>query len=54
MTKIHHLIEKINGGNHPLFHELYGTDAIILKEQASRYASLLGEFEKTYGSSEVS
>ncbi len=54
MTKIHQLIEKINGGNHPLFHELYGTDATILKEQASRYATLLGEFEKTYGSSEVS
>jgi galactokinase len=53
MTKIHKLIEKINSGNHPLFHELYGTDAAILKEQANRYASLMGEFEKTYGAGDV-
>ena len=36
MAKINSLIEKINGGNNPLFHELYGTDTAILKEQAEQ------------------
>ncbi len=53
MTKISALNEKINGGNHPLFEELYGTDAVVLKEQADRYASLMSEFEKTYGNDDV-
>ncbi len=53
MTKINALNEKINGGNHPLFQELYGTDAATLKEQADRYASLMSEFEKTYGTDDV-
>jgi galactokinase len=53
MTKINSLIEKINGGNNPLFHELYGVDAKVLKEQADRYASLMNEFEKTYGKNDV-
>ena len=34
MTKISSLKEKISGGNNPLFHELYGTDTVVLKEQA--------------------
>ncbi|NQU51571.1 MAG: galactokinase [Bacteroidetes bacterium] len=54
MAKINSLIEKISGGNNPLFHELYGTDATVLKEQADRYASLMGDFEKTYGADDVS
>ena len=53
MTKINALNEKINGGNNPLFHELYGTDTATLKEQATRYADLMGEFEKTYGTDDV-
>ncbi|WP_430972102.1 galactokinase [Sunxiuqinia rutila] len=53
MTKINALIEKINGGNNPLFQELYGTDAATLKEQATRYADLMGEFEKTFGADDV-
>jgi galactokinase len=53
MTKINNLIEKINGGNNPLFYELYGTDATVLKEQADRYASLMSDFEKTYGADDV-
>ena len=53
MAKISNLIEKVNGGNHPLFHELYGTDEKVLKEQASRYASLMHDFEKTYGKDDV-
>ncbi len=53
MTKINALNEKINGGNHPLFQELYGTEAATLKEQADRYASLMSEFEKTYGNDDV-
>uniref|UniRef100_UPI003217FD33 galactokinase n=1 Tax=uncultured Draconibacterium sp. TaxID=1573823 RepID=UPI003217FD33 len=54
MTKIKTLIEKINGGNNPLFQELYGTDATTLKEQAERYADLMSEFEKTFGADDVS
>ncbi len=53
MTKIKNLIEKINGGNHPLFHELYGTDTAVLKEQAERYANLMSEFEKSFGADDV-
>lgn len=53
MTKINSLIEKINNGNNPLFHELYGTDIVILKEQAERYANLMADFEKTYGANDV-
>lgn len=53
MAKISALIEKINGGENPLFHELYGTDAATLSEQAERYAGLMGEFEKIYGQDEV-
>ncbi len=53
MTKINGLIEKINGGNNPLFNELYGTDTVVLKEQADRYASLMSDFEKSYGADDV-
>lgn len=53
MAKINSLIEKINGGNNPLFQELYGTDTAVLKEQADRYASLMSDFEKTYGTDDV-
>ncbi len=53
MTKMNSLIEKINGGDNPLFHELYGTDTAILKEQAGRYASLMGDFEKTFGTGDM-
>ena len=53
MAKINTLIEKINGGNNPLFHELYGTDEKILNEQATRYTSLMSEFKTTYGKDDV-
>ena len=53
MTKINALNEKINGGNNPLFQELYGTDTVILKEQADRYAGLMSEFEKNYGQNDI-
>jgi galactokinase len=53
MAKINVLNEKINGGNNPLFQELYGTDAVVLKEQAGRYAALMDEFQKTYGKDDV-
>ncbi|HZL11461.1 MAG TPA: galactokinase family protein [Prolixibacteraceae bacterium] len=53
MAKISALIEKINGGNNPLFHELYGVDTVVLKEQTSRYADLMGEFKKSYGTDDV-
>ena len=53
MTKIKSLNEKINGGKNPLFQELYGADSSVLKEQADRYASLMNDFEKTYGTDDV-
>ncbi len=53
MTKINSLIEKINGGDNPLFKELYGNDAATLKGQAERYASLMVDFETTYGADDV-
>ena len=54
MTKIITLNEKINGGDNPLFKELYGSDVAELKVQADRYADLMGEFEKTFGADDVS
>ncbi|KJF41912.1 galactokinase [Draconibacterium sediminis] len=54
MTKISTLNEKINGGDNPLFKELYGSDVAELKVQADRYAELMGEFEKTFGTDDVS
>ena len=53
MAKIKSLNEKINGGINPLFQELYGADSSILKEQADRYAILMSDFEKTYGTDDV-
>lgn len=53
MTKINNLIEKINGGDNPLFHELYGTDAKVLKEQAERYTGLMNDFQTTFGADDV-
>lgn len=54
MTKIKHLIEKINKGDNPLFNELYGTEEAVLKEQADRYKSLMADFEATFAKDEVS
>ena len=48
MSKITDLVAKINGGNNPLFKELYGTDAAILKEQADRYIKYMNEFKSIY------
>lgn len=53
MAKISTLIEKINGGNNPLFHELYGTDDKVLKEQTDRYSALMTDFQATYGTDDV-
>jgi galactokinase len=53
MTKIVSLNERINGGNNPLFQELYGTEATVLKEQADRYAALMSDFEATYSTDDV-
>ncbi len=54
MTKINALVEKINGGKNPLFQELYGFDESVLKEQSSRYADLMADFQKSYGTDDVS
>jgi len=53
MAKINSLIEKINDGNNPLFKELYGIEMSVLKEQAERYANLMGDFEKTFKTDDV-
>ncbi|HDR50291.1 MAG TPA: galactokinase [Mariniphaga anaerophila] len=53
MAKMTSLIEKINGGNNPLFQELYGTDEKVLKAQADRYEGLLNDFQKTFGTDDV-
>ncbi len=53
MTKIKELVEKINEGVNPVFTELYGNNAEDLKAQADRYADLMAEFEKTFGSDDV-
>lgn len=54
MAKINALIEKIADGKNPLFHELYGVDTVVLKEQADRYAALMNEFQVAYGADDVS
>ena len=53
MALINSLIEKINGGDNPLFHELYGNDEAVLKEQATRYEGLMNDFRNTFGSDDV-
>ncbi|MFV0268446.1 MAG: galactokinase [Draconibacterium sp.] len=53
MANISTLLEKINGGNNPVFKELYGIDSKVLKEQADRYAALMNEFVKTYGTEDL-
>ena len=53
MTLIKELNKKIQGGINPVFQELYGFDEKVLKEQADRYASLMEEFEKIYGTDDV-
>ncbi len=53
MAKISSLVEKINGGDNPLFQELYGVDTAVLKEQAERYTSLMSDFEQTFGTDDV-
>ncbi len=53
MTKISSLVEKINGGDNPLFQELYGVDTAVLNKQAKRYASLMSDFEQTFGTDDV-
>jgi galactokinase len=53
MTKINALVEKIAGGNNPLFKELYGVNSAVLKEQADRYVTLMKEFQKVYGTDDV-
>ncbi len=53
MTKISSLVEKINGGNNPLFKQLYGTDTAVLAEQSARYADLMKDFEATFSNDDV-
>jgi len=48
------LIEKINGGNNPLFKELYGSDEAVLNQQAERYIKYINEFKSIYSNEDVS
>jgi galactokinase len=53
MSKIKILIEKINNGDNPVFKKLYGSDSEVLSNEAKRYADLLNEFQKNFGSDDV-
>ncbi len=53
MTKISALISKINGGENQIFHQIYGKDSTILKEQAKRYAETMQSFESTFKNDDV-
>lgn len=53
MTHIKDLNQKINGGNNPFFHELYGSVEAVLKAQADRYAALMQEFSAVYQINDV-
>ncbi len=53
MAKISALIEKLNGGDNATLKELYGEDALVLKEQAYRYEKYLNEFSNIYGTDEA-
>src|SRR5210317_829155 len=53
MSKIESLVGKINGGDNPIFKELYGIDAATLKEQADRYVALMNEFTSTFENDDV-
>jgi galactokinase len=53
MSKIQALIEKINNGDNAVFRKLYGSDSAVLADQAIRYAKLMNEFQKCYGSDDV-
>lgn len=53
MAKIESLIAKINQGENPVFKELYGTDAVVLKEQATRYEALMTNFKETFKKEDV-
>jgi galactokinase len=53
MTKIKTLVERINGGNNPVFKELYGNDREVLKQQSERYIDLMKRFERAYGTDDV-
>ena len=53
MTKIKNLIGKINGGNNPVFNELYGKEISVLKLQAQRYETLMNDFEKVFEKDDV-
>ncbi len=53
MAQISSLIEKMNGGDNPFFKELYGTDSVVLKEQADRYTKYINEFKSIYNNEDV-
>jgi len=53
MAKINSLTAKIADGNNPLFHELYGVNPSVLKEQAVRYSNLMDEFKTVFSKEDV-
>lgn len=46
--KLETLKSKINNGDNPLFATLYGSDAAVLKTQASRFNALMDDFQSTF------
>lgn len=53
MAKSNVLIEKINGGDNPVFKSLYGTNISVLKEQSKRYEKLVNNFLSTYQTNDI-
>lgn len=47
------IIVKIGDGNNQVFKELYGDDAVVLKEQASRYIALIEDFKLNYDEAKI-
>jgi galactokinase len=47
------LIKNINGGDNPVFRELYGSNSEELAREAKRYTALLQQFEHTFGPAET-
>ena len=48
MGNIKNLVLKINDGDNITLKNLYGTDPLVLQEQALRYTEVLIKFQETY------
>lgn len=48
MADFNALIKKMNGGDHPFFNNMYGTDTNVLQKQGERYVALINNFKSIY------